>query len=114
MERSGEMKTLLDDRHEQVDGDCDPDLSLDRVLGSAEESLDAEMLLDPFEEEFDLPATLVERANSCRWKLEMVGQEHQCLAAFRVLETDAPEMVRVALFGKRPVECDGLIADDPR
>src|SRR4051794_26109824 len=110
MERSGEMKTLLDDRHEQVDGDRDPDLSLDGVLGSAEEGLDAEMLLDPFEEEFDLPTTLVERANRCRWKLEMVRQKHQCLAAFRIFETDAPEMVWVALFGKRPLECDGLVA----
>src|SRR6266705_5379874 len=100
MEGSREMKALFDDRHEQVDGDGDPDLSLHGILGGTEEGLDAEVLLDPLEKEFDLPATLVERANRCRWKLEMVRQKHQRLARFRVLETDAPEMVRVALFGK--------------
>jgi hypothetical protein len=29
------------------------------------------MLLDPFEEQFDLPATFVERADGRRWQAEL-------------------------------------------
>ena len=32
------------------------DLGFDGVLGSSEEAFDAQVLLDPFEEQFDLPA----------------------------------------------------------
>src|SRR4051794_25272726 len=106
------MKTLFDDGDQQVDGDCDPDLRLHRVLGGAEERLDAEMLLDPFEEELHLPSTLVERANGCRGKQEVIRQEDQCLARFRILEANTTEMMRVARLRKRSVECDRLIADD--
>src|SRR3954462_3189827 len=106
------MKTLFDDGDQQVDGDCDPDLRLHRILGGAEERLDAEMLLDPFEEELHPPSTLVERANGCRRKLEVIRQEDQCLARFRILEANTTEMKRVALLRKRSVECDRLIADD--
>src|SRR5260221_9043855 len=106
------MKPLFDDGHEDVDRDRDPDLSLDRVLGSAEERLDSEMLLDPLEEELHLPAAFVERTNRGWRKLEVVRHEDQCLARFWILEADAPEMLRVALARKRAVECDGLVADD--
>ncbi len=49
MQRDIEIEPLLDDGDEDVDRDDDPDLALDRVLGSAEEALDAKMLLDPLE-----------------------------------------------------------------
>src|SRR5437763_1433183 len=65
------MKPLFDDRYQDVDRDGDPDLSLDRILGSPEESLDAQMLLDPLEEKLHLPAAFVERANRSGWKLEV-------------------------------------------
>src|SRR5258705_12304210 len=44
----------------------------------------------------------------------MVRQKDQRLARFRIFEADTPEMLRVALARKRPVECDGLVADDAR
>jgi hypothetical protein len=96
------MKALLDDRYDDVDRDGDPDLGLDRVLGSPEEGLYTEMLLDPFEEKLDLPAAFVERANRGGWKLEMVCQEDQCLPGLWVFEADTPEMLRVTVTGKRP------------
>jgi hypothetical protein len=43
-----------------MDGDGDPDLDPHRVRGSAIEGFDAQMLFDPFEEQFDLPAAAVE------------------------------------------------------
>ena len=40
-----------------------PDLRFDGVLAGAEEFPDAQVLLYPFEEQFDLPAALVKRGN---------------------------------------------------
>ena len=48
------------DRYQCVNTDGDPDLGFDRVLGRTEESLDAKVLFDPFEEEFHLPAAFVQ------------------------------------------------------
>jgi hypothetical protein len=44
------MKLLLDDGDEHVRGHGAPDLRLHRVLARAQESLDAQVLLDPFEQ----------------------------------------------------------------
>ena len=43
-----------------VDGDGNPDLCLDRILGGAEEGLDPQVLFDPFEKQFDLPAATIQ------------------------------------------------------
>lgn len=56
MEADVEPEALADDRHQDVDGDGDPDLIFDRIFRCAEERLDSQMLLDPFEEQFHLPA----------------------------------------------------------
>jgi hypothetical protein len=40
-----------DDGNQQVDRDSDPDLGFDRVFAGSIEDLDAQMLLDPLEEE---------------------------------------------------------------
>ena len=51
-----DLESLADDGHEHVNRDGDPELGLDRVGRGAKEALDPEMLLDPLEEELDLPA----------------------------------------------------------
>jgi len=82
----------------QADGD--PDLRFHRILGRTVELLDAQMLLDPLEEQFDLPARFVDCAvGGCRQD-EVVGQEHQRLAGLGVLESNAPQMHRVVPAGK--------------
>ena len=68
-----EFELLLDDGHEHVDGDGDPDLSLDGILGSAEEGLDAKVLLDPFEEQFYTRAMTIEFGDGQCRELEIVG-----------------------------------------
>jgi hypothetical protein len=44
--------------HQHVNRHRDPDLSLHRILAGPVEGLDAQVLLDPFEEQFDLPRHL--------------------------------------------------------
>ena len=69
------------------------------------------MLFDPLEKQFHLPATLVKGADSQRGERGLVGQKYQCLAGFGVLETDAPQMTGIILFGIKAVQGDGLVAD---
>jgi hypothetical protein len=63
VERSFDFELFLDDSHQHIDRDCDPDLTLDRIFGCAVESFDSKMLFDPFEKEFDLPTVFVEKSN---------------------------------------------------
>src|SRR4051812_40573861 len=72
------------------------------------------MLFDPFEEQFDLPSAFVQRADGQRWELKMIGQKDQCLARFRMFETDSPKVLRVPSTRKRSTQRNRLIADDSR
>jgi len=67
-----DFQFLLDNRYQNVNADGNPDLSLHRVLGSAEKCFDTQVLLDPFEEDFYLPATLVKLSNSQSWQSKVV------------------------------------------
>src|SRR5207244_11113957 len=71
------------------------------------------VLLDPFEEQFNLPARLVERANGCCRQCKLVAQEDQCPGAFGVPQTDATQLIGIMLLAVVAVESDGLVADDP-
>src|SRR5665811_1014585 len=63
MQGHAQAKLLLDDRHQHVDADGDPDLRPHGVLRGAVEALDAQVLLDPLEEQFHLPSAPVQGAN---------------------------------------------------
>jgi len=70
------------------------------------------MLLDPLEEQLDLPAGLVESGNGL-WRMgELVGEEDERLVSRAVLEADAPQMGGVEMAGEVAVGGDGLVGDD--
>ena len=107
-----DLQSLFDDGDEYVGRDGGPDLRLHSVLGRAIELLDPKMLLDPLEEEFDLPSAAVQlRDRQCRQN-EVVRQEHQPLAALRVVESDATERCVEVLAGVEARQDDRLIADE--
>jgi hypothetical protein len=75
--------------NEYVNRDGDPDLCFDSVLDGAVKDFDTQMLLDPFEKQFDLPAAAIQlRDSQCR-QGEMVGEEHQAFAGGRIFEANA-------------------------
>ena len=49
-----QAEPFSDNGDQDVDADGDPDLGLDRVFAGAEEAFDAQMLLDPFEQQGDI------------------------------------------------------------
>jgi hypothetical protein len=85
------VQLLSDDGDENIHTDCDPNLSLDSVLGCAKECFYAQVLFDPLEEQFHLPSALVElRNDQCR-KVEVVGQKDQPVVGFYIEITDTTE-----------------------
>jgi hypothetical protein len=51
------VKLLFDDGDEHVGGHCAPDLRLHRVFAGAQETLDAQVLLDSLEQRGDILPT---------------------------------------------------------
>ena len=84
------MQLLFDDRDQHIGTHCASDLGLHGVLACAEKVLDAQVLLDPFEEEFDLPAVLVKGCNGGGGQTGVVGQKDQSLACGGVGKPNAP------------------------
>ena len=104
------MKFLFDDGNQHVSRHGAPDLRLDGILAVAQELLDSQVLLDPFEEQFDLPAVLVECCDGQRRQDKVVGQEDERLATLDIFESNAPQVLGVMLRGVKPVEQYRLIA----
>ena len=67
------------------------------------------MLLDPFEEEFDLPASAIELGDGQCWDGKVVGQEDQHLAGFGIAITDASQRDGIIVLGLQASQHDGLI-----
>ena len=51
--------------------------------------LDEKMMLDPFEERFDLPTGFVLFANGRRWRIEQIGRKDEWLLRVLIIEANA-------------------------
>jgi hypothetical protein len=78
------MQSFFDNFQEKINRNRDPDLGAHGVLAGAIEGFDAQMLFDPFEEQFDLPAAVIELRNGKGGQGEVVGQKDQRLARLRI------------------------------
>ena len=107
------MKTFFENRHQDVHRDGDPDLGFDGVLGSPEERLDPQVLLDPFEKQFDLPAGLVKQGDAFRRKGKIVGEKREGLSLLDVEKPDASELVGVIFRRVEAGQCDRLVGFHP-
>jgi hypothetical protein len=105
------MQTFLDDRNKHVSGDRNPDLRLHGVLACAQECFDSQMLLDPFEEQFDLPSLTIQIGNHRGGQLHIVGHESDRLASV-VEHFYAANSARVMLVCIEQRQSSNLIEDD--
>jgi len=87
----------LNPGQQQIGTHGDPNLGHDRVFGCANKGFDFQVLLDAFEEQFDLPAGLIDIGNRLGGKMEIIGQKHIVLAGFRVTEADPAQRTRARL-----------------
>src|SRR5438093_11760243 len=92
---ASQPQPLAHDRHQHVHRYRDPDLRFYCILAGPVERLDAQVLLDPFEEQFHLPATLVDLRDGKCGEHKIVGQELQPLVGLRVEVTYAPQCIGI-------------------
>ena len=59
-----DFQFFLDNRYQNINADGNPDLSFHCIDTGAEKCLDSQVLLDPFEKGFYLPAALVKLSDS--------------------------------------------------
>src|SRR5207237_9455719 len=78
----------------QVIGNGGPDLSEDGVLRGTQEGFEFEVLLNPFEEELDIPAGLIDLGDGGGGEMKEIGQKAVGEAVF--LEADQAQ--RVGIF----------------
>ena len=103
------MQTFLDDGNQYVGAHRNPDLRFHRVFARAQEGLDAQVLFDPLEEQFHLPALAVQIGNEFGLQSKVVGQKRDAFAGF-VLDHHAAQRLRVILARMKQRQHAGLIA----
>ena len=59
--------------------------------------LDAQMLLDPFEEQLHLPTAFVELGDGQSRKLEIVGEEPEAFVVLFVIKNDVAQILRMVV-----------------
>lgn len=101
---------LIETGHHEVDANGDPDLGLHRVLGGSVERLDSEVLLDPLEEQLDMPTTLIDMGDYNGWQTEMVGDKDKTFARCGIDETDATEFTGIVPLALGGLQSDALVA----
>jgi hypothetical protein len=84
---------------------------MDFFLTIAKKPLDAQVLLDPFEEQLDLPGAFVQGGNGQRRQARVVDQEDQSLLGLKILEPDTAKVFGLVLGDFVPFQYNGLIAD---
>ena len=125
-ERAG--RGLMQDAQQQKSDQRDIDLGAHGVVAAAEKAADLEVLLEPFEQQLDLPALLVELCDVGGGALEIVGDQKEWLVVIGagdddlaqfdlVKRVDGGAAARLAMadleaaVGHDPVACGGLLAD---
>ena len=108
-----EMQTFLRDGNQQVGRYGNPYLRLDGVLARAEEHLDAQVLLDPLEEQLHLPALAVQVGDQFRLQGKVVGQKYETFSDI-VLDHHPAHRCRVILGRKIGRQHPSLIAQHCR
>ena len=91
VESAGQLELFVKDCDHQVGADRNPDLGLHRVGARAVVMLDSQVAFDPSKEQLDAPSQLVEHGNRQSRNFQVVGQEDQLFAGFRIVVSDFPK-----------------------
>ena len=104
------MEFFLHNGDQHINRQCNPDLGQDRMFGGTVEGFDSQMLLEPAEEEFYLPAAVIQFGyGDCRYG-EIVGKKGKSLSRLRIDELDQAQFVRIVPMCVEIDKDDGLIA----
>ena len=108
LQRTAQLGLEIEERYQQIHAQGNPELSEHRVGRSTQKRLDLQVLLDPFEKLFDLPAFFVNICDLLSLKVMRIGDK---------LILDTGFLVRVVDLAKallNSLEPDELIRADTR
>lgn len=105
---------FFDNGHQHVHRHGHPSLRLHGALGSAVESLDAQVLFDPAKEQFHLPAGPIQSGDGQSGEKKIVGEESEPHIFLGAEMTDAPQGGGIAFGGTDSGQQNGLVAAQPR
>jgi len=103
------VQTFFQNGDEQINGDGAPDLGAHGVGAGAIKGFDTQMLLDPFEEQFDLPAAPIQLSDGQSRHGEVVGQEDEGFAGLGIAIADASQRVGIIVLSLPAGHHDGLV-----
>ena len=106
-----QMQTLLGNSDQDISAHRNPDLRLDGVLAGAQECLDAQVLLDPLEEQLHFPALTVKVGNKFGVERKVVGQKRNALAQL-VFDHHPAQRCWIVFAGVEHCEHTDLVAHD--
>jgi len=104
-----QVQFLFENRNHHIDAHSNPDLRLDSVGRRAEKALDPEILFDPLEEQFHLPAAFVEQGNGQRRQRKVVRQVNEKALRLGIEIADAPQPVWISLLAVEGLQANDLI-----
>ena len=106
---SANLEAVLDDGSEAVGDDGNVNLYAHCVLGFSPESLDLEMLLDPFEKQLHLPPIFIEESDVLGSKIEVVRVVNEAALEFRGIVDNPSDSPRILLPVLLLGEADALV-----
>ena len=104
-----QLEVVLNDCDEAVSDDCDVDLYAHRIFRLSPELFDTEMLFDPFEEEFHLPAVSVEQCDILGGKVKIVGVINKRSSKVCGVVNDSPKFGRIVVEVSLSCKPDRLV-----
>lgn len=106
-----QFEVVFDDGDKAIGDDGDVNLYPHAILAIAPETLDAEVLFDPFEKQFDLPAVTVQQGDVLCRKVEVVGIVHEGTSEVCGVIDNSAQYSRVVAGVALPRESDGLVEE---
>jgi hypothetical protein len=110
-ERHVVLRTELEIFEQQHGNQCCPNLSLQSIGAGADEGLDLQVLLEHFEEEFDLPAVPVYPANGGCSEGKVVSEKLNLTLVLFVPDNHPAQQFWILLSGHRAGESNELIME---
>ena len=102
--RSADLEVVFDDSNEAVGDDGNMNLYAHSILRFSPESLDLEMLLDPFEKQLHLPPIFIKESDVLGCKIEIVRVVNKAPLEFRGIvdnpSDDSGILLLILLLGK--------------
>lgn len=111
-DRSVQFEVVFNNCHETVRDDGNMYLYSDSIFRFSPKGFDTEMLLDPFEKQFNLPPVAVKKGNVFCIEVEVVGVVGEGSSEVRGVEYDAPERNRIVSAVSLACEPDRLVPQD--